>query len=426
MKKLILSVLAGLGSAMPFYAADGDTFTYDGLIYNVLSEADKTCEVGVHTYKDPELAKGAVVIPAKVLNNGVEYTVTAIGQNAFIYNMSMTSVSIPETVTRIKASAFEKVMYVNEIVIPNSVTEIDTRAFLGLWALEKLTISSNVREIKRETFTGNAYLKEIVIPDGIEIVGAEAFNQCGNSADEIRVTISSTVTSIGKMAFSGCEKLTEVSIPASVKTVGDQAFSYCPMIKTVTLEESDQTLNFGVDVFGESKYAHLADGGIAKIETVNMNRPISGNSAVPDDMPFAKKETLKTVNIGKLVSVIPANCFANSNNITTINVARESFPSASASSFPEVVYNNATLTVPFGTTDDYKSNPVWGSFLKTEESSESGISSIVVDADASKVVEYYDLSGRPVKGQVAPGVYVVRRADGSTGKVIVKTPVQAL
>ena len=110
MKKLFLAALAGIGAAFSIQAADGDTFTYEGLIYNVLSEADKTCEVGLHDYKNADLAKGAVVIPPKVIYNGEEYTVTALGYKAFYGNGGMTSLSIPETVTLIKESSISQTM----------------------------------------------------------------------------------------------------------------------------------------------------------------------------------------------------------------------------------------------------------------------------------------------------------------------------
>ena len=48
MRNKILSAAIGLGTALGLHAADKVTFAYEGLIYNILSEADKTCEVGRH------------------------------------------------------------------------------------------------------------------------------------------------------------------------------------------------------------------------------------------------------------------------------------------------------------------------------------------------------------------------------------------
>ena len=124
MKNLILSALLGLGTAFCLLADDGDSFSWQGLDFTVLSEADKTCEVG----KNADKANGAVVIPSKAVNNGTEYTVTALGDDAFYLNTSMTSISIPETVTSIKAQALSRCIGLTELVIPNSVTTMGTRA----------------------------------------------------------------------------------------------------------------------------------------------------------------------------------------------------------------------------------------------------------------------------------------------------------
>ncbi|MDE6065522.1 MAG: leucine-rich repeat domain-containing protein, partial [Duncaniella sp.] len=122
MKKLFLALM-GLGMTASIHAAVGDTFTYDGLDYNILSEDDLTCEVGINKDK----FQGDLIIPSKVRFNDKEYTVTAIGEQAFYLDMSITSITIPETVTTIGKEALSRVYHIKELVIPNSVTEIGER-----------------------------------------------------------------------------------------------------------------------------------------------------------------------------------------------------------------------------------------------------------------------------------------------------------
>lgn len=53
-----------------------------------------------------------------------------------------------------------------------------------------------------------------------------------------------------------------------------------------------------------------------------------------------------------------------------------------------------------------------------EDPSLSGIEDIYVDDN--QAVELYDLNGRRVNDATVPGVYIVRRADGSTSKLVIR------
>lgn len=414
MKNFILAALAGIGAAFSINAADGDTFTYEGLIYNVLSEADKTCEVGLHDYNNKDLAKGAVVIPPKVICNGEEYTVTALGYKAFYGNGVMTSLSIPETVTTIKESAISQTLKLFELRLPNSVTEVESRGLYGNWSLNTLRLSTGMRVINREACSGNPGLGAIVIPEGVETVCDDAFNYCGKAT---RIIFGSTVSSIGKMSFAGLQALPKVSIPANVREIGAEAFSYCPKLTEITLEESAEPISFSTNVFGHGIYATNPNNDAwARIETLNLNRRWTCTSSEINEQPFAKRSTLKTVNLGPNVTQIPGNSFADCDNITAVNVTATVCPVISSSAFSDKVYSSATLTVPESMVAAYKAHSVWGRFQKIEGSSESGITDI--EADAAAPVEYFDLSGRRVANP-ENGLYI-RRQGSKVTKVLVK------
>ena len=99
MKKILLSLVA-IMLATVARAADGDTFTFEGLKYKVLSEADHTAEVAVND------VSGEVNIPTYVTANGSRYTVTSIGKSAFNECSDLTSVTIPNSVDCIDNEAF--------------------------------------------------------------------------------------------------------------------------------------------------------------------------------------------------------------------------------------------------------------------------------------------------------------------------------
>ena len=68
--------------------ASADTFSEGGINYRTLS--DNTVAVAKSTYS------GALVIPATVSNNGVTYSVTEIGDSAFINCSGITELTLPE------------------------------------------------------------------------------------------------------------------------------------------------------------------------------------------------------------------------------------------------------------------------------------------------------------------------------------------
>ena len=94
-KTLCLLVCLFMGSAFTAAAAD---FMVDSICYNIIG--DNQVEV---TSRDVKYT-GEVIIPATVVNDGITYQVTRIGNNAFSGCSSMTLVGIPEGVTEIGKS----------------------------------------------------------------------------------------------------------------------------------------------------------------------------------------------------------------------------------------------------------------------------------------------------------------------------------
>ena len=123
MKKLTLLLLMLIASIA--------TYAYDvqinGIYYN-LNNSTKTAEVAPALYSNEY--SGEVEIPTSFSYNGITYTVTEIGDNAF-FGRSLSSILIPNSVTTIGTSAFEYCNKLTTINIPNSVTNIKNYAVKG-------------------------------------------------------------------------------------------------------------------------------------------------------------------------------------------------------------------------------------------------------------------------------------------------------
>lgn len=220
--------------------------------------------------------------------------VTAIGEGAFRYYTSMTSVIIPDSVTAIGEKAFYECKSLTSVTIPESVTSIGDYAFCSCKSLTSVTIPNSVTSIGNYAFFACDSLTNITIPDSVVQIGANPFAYCGNlrsisvspdhpylavidgvlfqKADKIliaypagiksttysipygittigdsafyncsslkSVTIPDTVTSIGNDTFYCCSSLTSIAIPNSVTFIGDDAFLWCDSLRSAVISDS--------------------------------------------------------------------------------------------------------------------------------------------------------------------------------------------
>ena len=201
-------------------------------------------------------------------------SVTTIGEFAFWGDKSLTSITIPSSVVRIignpfsnwhgdlynesKAFIYEDHVLFNKnkttliayiaketnYTIPNSVTTIGEDAFWGCESLSNINIPNSVKTIGDLAFLGCKSLTNINIPNSVKTIGNLAFRNCKSLTT---INISNSVKTIGKNAFSGCESLTNINIPNSVTTIGEGAFALCINLSSHIKSEIIQ--RFGEKVF---------------------------------------------------------------------------------------------------------------------------------------------------------------------------------
>ena len=261
-------------------------FVVDGIYYNINAD---TTSVSV-TYKGSSSTgntySGQVTIPAEVSYNGMTYTVTSIGGDAFNKCTGLTRVDLPNTISSIGRNAFHGCTALNHINIPNSVTFIGGDAFMSCSSLTELfipasvetiesmsfsycygltsivvdennlyydsrdncnaiigkansellaacvntVIPNSVKRLAADAFNGFTWLTEVNLPDSLEYIGASAFRGCTGLS---YIEIPNQVTEIADCAFAGCTGLTEVELPESLQYLGGCVFMDCPCLTSL-------------------------------------------------------------------------------------------------------------------------------------------------------------------------------------------------
>lgn len=182
---------------------------------------------------------GDVVIP-----DGV----TGIGDDAFFYCSSLTSIEIPASVTSIGNSAFSGCDSLTGITIPANVTSIGSGVISGCSSLAEIQVEdgNTVYDSRGgsnaiiET-TGNRLIagcKNTSIPAGVTSIGRGAFENCDGLTD---IVLPSGVISIEEWAFSYCSSLTSIEIPASVTDIGEMAFVACNDLRSIQVAAGNKT-----------------------------------------------------------------------------------------------------------------------------------------------------------------------------------------
>jgi len=102
------------------------TFTVDGVTYTITDATNKTVEIGtgISTAAISTSTAGEFSIPSSVSYNGDNYSVTAIGNDAFDWCESLTSVFIPNSVASIGNDAFWGCTKLSSVTIPSGVKSI--------------------------------------------------------------------------------------------------------------------------------------------------------------------------------------------------------------------------------------------------------------------------------------------------------------
>ncbi|MBR6827164.1 MAG: leucine-rich repeat protein [Prevotella sp.] len=309
MKKILFTILTLL---LPMVANAYDA-QIDGIYYN-FDTTNNTAEV---TYlrksaRNSSAYSGDIAIPGEVSFGGKSLSVTSIGDYAFYYCNSLTTITIPNSVTSIGERAFRYCSKLTAITIPDSVTSIGESAFEGCSNLTSITIPDGVTSIESNTFDGCSGLTSVTIPSSVTAIGEKAFQNCfgltsvyiSDIAAWCRISNGSNPLSFAHHLYLNDQEVKDLIIPNGVTSIGDYTFSGCSGLTSVTIP--DGVTSIGVGAF---------DGcsGLTSIAIPNGVTSIGGGA-------FRACSNLTSITIPDGVTSIGNSAFQDCSNLTSITI----------------------------------------------------------------------------------------------------------
>ena len=341
--------------------ATAHNFEVGGIFYNITSSTNKTVAVtykGSYSDSYSNEYSGAVTIPASVSYNGTRYSVTTIGEEAFRYCTSLTSVTIPNSVTSIGYYTFQGCSSLKTVTIGNSVTSIGERAFENCSSLTSVTIPNSVTTIENWAFSGCSSLESIKVESGNTIYDSrDNCNAIIETATNTLIAgckntvIPNSVTTIGSSAFLSCSSLTSVTIPNSVTAIGNYAFSNCSSLTSVTIGNSVTTIGYGAfENCSSLKEVHITD--IAAWCNIDFSNYYSNPLYYAKNL-YLNGELVTNLVIPDSVTEIKEYAFYNCSSLTSITIpnsvtAIESYVFSGCSSLASIIIGNSVTTIGYG------------------------------------------------------------------------------
>ena len=317
-----------------------------------------------------------------VIEEGVE----SIGNHAFRWCSSITSLTFPSTLKSIGEEAFGDCSGLTELTLPSNIETLGNRAFGGCGGvvylncnlpdtndgifrdskITRLVVGNGVTSLGQRSFCNSLQLASVPLPSTLKTIGSYAFEACKSLPS---IAIPSSVRIILDHAFVNCEGLTELVVPEGVESIGEYAFEGLKNLQSAKLPSSIQSL--GKEIFKNSTgtvyvKCNIPDarwGGEhpfynAKFGKVVIEEGVEsiGNHA------FRWCSSITSLTFPSTLKSIGEEAFGDCSGLTDVYCYAENAPETGNNAFTSSAVVSTTLHVPVSGMSDYRSTTPWSYF----------------------------------------------------------------
>lgn len=274
-----------------------------------------------------------------------------IGPYAFYNDAKVKRITIPRGLSKLEEGSYAGLASITELEIPDGISTIGNGALSDLWSLKELVLPSSVVELEEYAISFCLNLEKITLSENLKVLPMGAFSSCG-----IReLVIPGNIRELGKSAFFNCNNLEKLTVQAGVEIMSESSFGLCENLKEVIFEDSDNPIILDNLYNGGSLEYHTFQP--CPLEHVYIGREIK-------NFEGWNNNEMTTLTIGPKLKRWHNNYYGD--NLRTVKTLIEN-PSQLHLSFTNVIYDKATLIVPEGRIDEYKSASGWSKFKNIVE-----------------------------------------------------------
>jgi hypothetical protein len=240
------------------------------------------------------------------------------------------------------------------------------------------------------------------------------------------VVLPSTVKTLDSNAFYNCTQVTDINLPEGIDSIAYAVFVGCSSLKTLTIPASTRVMGYGnftgctslesIEVApGNAHYTSL-DGALVEDGFSLLAYPNKKGVRyeVPDEIKVLEHYSCCWTDLQEII--LPQWIYLGylalgyCHDLVSVTTRQTNPMDIDNDSFSEETYEKATLYVPEGCVDIYRSKEGWKNFVHIVEMDSTAISTPNAD---NKPFGVYDMNGRKVRAaattlnDLPKGLYII-------------------